>query len=320
MTRSQKPTRHWGRNFLAMLIAGTAIGVAHIHNDPMSIGGNPVARADTFSVATMSPMDTTPIQAPLETVEGQEQVPENPDVLRGIWAVKMVHDMLVRGVKQFQEVPDYTATMFKQERVGGTLTDGQQIEMKIKHEPFSVYMKWLSGDRGRQLIYVDGENDGNFLVQPGGIKGRLTGVIALDPNGSLALSESRHPVTNIGLLELAKLILQYQERDLERGEGFKAEIHDNQQYEGRDCYLVRCEYDSPEINSEYRKSVFFIDKELSLPVCVKNYTWVRDADPEKLDEESLIEFYAYTNIEFSQELTTADFDATNRKYRLRVRR
>lgn len=320
MTRSAKPTRHWGRNFLAMLIAGTAIGVAHIHNDPMSIGGNPVARADTFSMATMTPMDTTPVEAPLEVGEKPTEVQENPNILRGIWSLKMVNSMLKRGIKQFKDVPHYTATMYKQERVAGTLTDGQQIEMKVKHEPFSVYMNWLSGDRGRQLIYVDGENDGNLLVQPGGIKGRLTGVISLDPEGALALSESRHPVTNIGILSLAELILQYQEKDLERGEGFVAELHDNQQYEGRDCYLVRCEYKSPEFNEDYRKSVIYIDKELSLPVCVKNFTWVRDADPEKIDEESLVEFYAYTNIEFNQELTTADFDATNRKYRLRVRR
>ena len=86
----------------------------------------------------------------------------------------------------------------------------KQSTPKIRHEPFSVYMKWLSGDRGRQLIYVDGQNDGKLLVQPGGIKGRLTGVLSLDPSGTLAMSDSRYPIQTAGLLALAKTILEHQ--------------------------------------------------------------------------------------------------------------
>ena len=57
-----------------------------------------------------------------------------------------------------------------------------------------------------------------------------------------------------------------------------------------------------------------------MPLCVKNYTWVRDANPETLDEDSLVEFYAYTDLKVRQDLAGDDFDQNNRKYRLRVKR
>jgi hypothetical protein len=70
----------------------------------------------------------------------------------------------------------------------------------------------------------------------------------------------------------------------------------------------------------YRKSIVFIDKELSMPVCVKNYTWAKDADPESIDEETLVEFYAYTDMRMEQQLGAADFDQHNKDYKLRVKR
>ncbi len=318
---SQKP-RSWGRNFLAILVACSAAGAAHVNNDPLSIGGSPSARAASTSAPTMSipPSPQMPSKIDGKTPHSEHDANiHDPQVLRGIWALKMVCSLMEKGSQAFEKVPDYTTNLFKQERVNGILADGQTIDTKIRHQPFSVYMKWLSGDRGRQVIYVDGQNDGNILVQPGGIKGRLTGVLALEPEGALALSDSRYPIQKAGLLALAKTILEHEKKDIERGTGFQCELRDDQMFEDRPCYLFTCVYDSPEINQRYRKAIIFVDKELSMPVCVKNYTWVRDANPETLDEESLVEFYAYTDMKISQKLADADFDQTNSDYKLRVK-
>jgi hypothetical protein len=245
---------------------------------------------------------------------------DDPNVLRGVWAVKMAAAMLERGCDSFAKIPDYTCTLFKQERIGGRLNDGQTIDMKIRHEPFSVYMKWLSGDRGRQLIYVDGLNEGRMLVQPGGIKGRLTGVLHLEPEGTLAMSESRYPIMKAGLLELARSILEYQVRDIERGTGFRCELRDHQEFEGRPCYLYQIECEGPEFCDVYRKSIVFIDKDLSMPLCAKSYTWGRDTNPETIDDETLVEFYAYSELRMEQQLSSLDFDQGNKDYKLRVKR
>jgi hypothetical protein len=181
-------------------------------------------------------------------------------------------------------------------------------------------MKWITGDRGRQLIFVDGLNDGNLLVQPGGVRGRFTGVMPLDPNGKMAMSESRYPITTAGLLALAETILQYQHQDIERGRGYRCELRDQQEFEGRPCFLYLIDYDAPEFNEVYRKSIVFIDKELSMPVCVKNYTWAKDVDPEAINEETLVEFYAYTDLRMEQQLGAVDFDQNNEDYKLRIKR
>jgi len=322
MRQTQRST-HFGRNFLALLVAGGAFGVAQLNLDPfgMSVGNG--ARGQAVAASRLSaPVPELPASAAQENIDhtaARPQGQEDPAILRGIWAVKMASALLEKGCDHFAKIPDYTACMFKQERIGGALGDCQVIDVKIRHEPFSVYMKWSEGDRGRQLIYVHGQNNGNMLVQPGGIKGRLTGVLTLEPTGSLAMSDSRHSITKAGLLELARTVLSYQKADLNRGTGFTCQLFDHQEFEDRECFLYLIEYDGQEFNKEYRKSMVYVDKELSLPICVKNYTWGVDVNPERIDEETLIEFYAYTNLKFSQELTAADFDKGNSSYRMRVK-
>jgi Protein of unknown function (DUF1571). len=332
MRHRQRSTHPFGKNVLALLVAGGAIGIAQLDVNPFRDRGSRVNRS-TAMASSINMTPTTPAlpigsgQQSSETPAGEHRDhslarPQREDdtaILRGIWAVKMAAALLEKGCDSFSRVSDYTANMLKQERIGGALGECQLIEMKIKHAPFSVYMKWREGDRGRQLIYVDGQNDGNMLVQPGGIKGRMTGVLSLEPTGSLAMSESRYPITKAGLLELARTVLSYQQKDLEAGKGFQCQLFDFQEFEGRPCYLYVMEYDSPESNKVYRKSMVYIDKELSLPICVKNYTWGKDVDPANIEEETLIEFYAYTDLKFDQQLTDADFDKNNSSYRLRVR-
>lgn len=333
MTRQRRFQRYPATNFCACLVACGALGLVHINSDPTAVGGSPLevsgrisppllSLPDTPSLPERRQVTTSGVSDSAERATATEEGPaEDPGVLRGIWALKMTSTLLRRGMKSFHNIPDYTASMYRQERINGVLGEGQTIELKMKHEPFSVYMKWLSGDdKGQQAIFVDGQNENKLLVQPGGIKGRLTGVLTLDPEGSLAMAASRHPVTQAGLVELARTILKYQEADLQRGNGFQCELRDGQMFEDRECYVFTCLYDSPQHNAEYRKSVVYVDKELSMPVCVKNFCWAKDAKPETLDEETLVEFYAYSDLVFTKKLNVADFDASNSSYRMRVRK
>ena len=61
--------------------------------------------------------------------------------------------------KNFDEnVHDYTATLIKQERIAGQLTPEEICFVKIRNQPFSVYMDFLSpaDKKGQEAIYVDG--------------------------------------------------------------------------------------------------------------------------------------------------------------------
>ncbi|WP_437185220.1 DUF1571 domain-containing protein [Planctomicrobium sp. SH668] len=325
--RQSKPLPNpYCRNFLACAVATGAFGLAQLNLSPFSIDG----RESNMSVASAAaprltpPPPSLPVQIAQDSTTPAPETPAaapqaDPTTLQGIWAIKMASTLLENGAASFAKVPDYTAKMCRQERIGGELGDFQVVDVKIRHEPFSVYMKWSEGDRGRQLIYVRGENNGNMLVQPGGMKGRLTGVLNLEPTGTLAMAETRYSIEKAGLLELARTVLSFQKADLNRGKGYQCQLLDNQEFEGRKCFLYHIEYEGAEYNEFYRKSLIYIDKELSLPICVKNYTWGVDVNPETIDDETLIEYYSYTDLKFTQNLTASHFDKYNQDYRLRVR-
>jgi Protein of unknown function (DUF1571) len=176
-------------------------------------------------------------------------------------------------------------------------------------------MKWTEGDKGRQLIFAEGQNDDKVLIQIGGVAGRLTGALAMDPNDPRVRAESRYPATCAGLLALTKIILSHHEMDLKRATGVTSEMRDGESFDNRPCFLTTLVYDSPTANPDYYKSLILIDKELSVPVCVRNYTWVQGQAPAQVDEDSLLEHYSYTGLEINTQLTDNDF--TKSKYRMR---
>ena len=79
---------------------------------------------------------------------------------------------LKSGRERFSRLPGYTATLAKQERIGSDLLEEITFGIKVRHQPFSVYMKWQSGDEvGKEVLYVDGTNEDQLLVRLGGIEG-----------------------------------------------------------------------------------------------------------------------------------------------------
>ena len=223
------------------------------------------------------------------------------------------------GIEFLRKMPDYTAQFVKQESVGGQLSNEQEIFMKVRHEPFSVYLKWLTEERGQEALYVDSENDGEMLVRSAGWKSKL-GTLSLPPDGSIAMSKARYPITRAGMLELALMIKEYHEQDLAVGNFNRCEQLADQDFDGRSCAGFLLEYKDTAGSPLYRKSVTLIDKEWSIPVYIKNYTW---PEPDQaalvdaaLDEATLIEAYSYSDIKFRLQLANSDFDRNNEEYRL----
>ncbi|HEX6983743.1 MAG TPA: DUF1571 domain-containing protein, partial [Planctomycetaceae bacterium] len=227
--------------------------------------------------------------------------------------------LLEEGVRRLREVSGYTAVFSKQEVVDGVLTERQTMRIKLRHEPFSVYMKWIEGKPGQELLYVDGQNDGEMVVRPGGLKGRILGVIKLDPNGGMAMRESRHPVTEAGLLRLAEKVLDYRYNESSWLDGYTC-TEDEAEVDGRSCHRFTIVYDSPNVRRDYRKSVIYIDREHLVVTKIENYGWPGETLPaDRLDTETLLEAYGYTDINFETQLAAADFSAANADYGLRRR-
>ncbi len=224
--------------------------------------------------------------------------------------------LLEKGIAFLQKTPDYTAQFSKQEVVDGELLEEQTMLMKLRHEPFSVYLKWMDYDVGREVIYADGVNDGNMLVHAGGWKARLP-AISVEPDSSLAMKEARHPITQAGLLNLAKTILEHHHADVSKQNITGCEQAADQSIGGRDCWCFVTSYRDAASSPDYRKSITLIDKEWSIPLFIKNFGWPNDdvvLSGEELDEATLIEQYTYADVKFRSSLTALDFDRANEEY------
>ncbi len=316
-------------NVLAALIGAMALGILLLtfHATPPGVGlDNSALAGPQLQVAAPSrPAGNTAAGTdPLAALSPAELNRQFHQAIHGSRLALRLHIALLElGKHRIENLPDYTATFIKQERVDGDdLQDLQTIQLKLRHKPFGVYMKWLEGgDIGREVLFAEGQYDEKMQVRLGGNKGKVLPVMKLDPDGSLAMKESRHPITEMGLLQLTELVLQYRKRDYEQKQGMRWEMLPDQKFLDHvcDCWVV--EYDTADVEKTYRKSITYIEREMSLPICVKNFGWPTEGmdvtDAAALDEATFIEYYGYTDIQFKDRLSDNDFDKKNGDYKFR---
>jgi hypothetical protein len=209
-------------------------------------------------------------------------------------------------------VKDYTATLVKRERVDGDLTEYEYMFTKIRHQPFSVYMYFLKpADKvGREVIYVAGKNEGNLVAhEEQGIK-KLIGPVSLKPNAPLAMQGNRYPITEVGIMNLTRRLIEVGESDRKYGE-CDVKHTPNAKVNGRVCTLVQVTHPVPRKNFRYHKALIYIDDELNIPIRFEAYDWPSQEGGQPI----LLEEYTYVNIKLNAGLTDADFDTRNPKYK-----
>ena len=111
--------------------------------------------------------------------------------------------------------------MVKQERIDGKLNEPEYIFTKVRHRPFSAYLRFLKPDelRGQETIYIAGPNGakGTMWGHGTGVK-KIVGTLKLDPTGPIAMSGNRYPITEIGILNLVRRLVEVGEKDIQYGE------------------------------------------------------------------------------------------------------
>ena len=213
------------------------------------------------------------------------------------------------SVAALQTVKDYTCLFTKREALSQRFS-AQTMQMKLRHTPFSVYMRFQGGTAdGREVLFVEGRNQNNLMVREANGPGALLGTIPLAINSPQVAAENRHKITELGVENLARKLVKQWQNEAQFAE-VKVEQFQDARVEGIACEAVRVTHVQPRKQFRFHQTVLYVNKETRIPVRVENYAWPRREG----DKAPLIEEYTYVNLKPNVGLTDVDFDRRNKRY------
>lgn len=207
-------------------------------------------------------------------------------------------------------IQDYSAILRKEERIDGELQEEEVAFVKVRHNPFSVYMFFLAPHKGRECLYVPGPNGekGVLHARDSGFRKKL-GVFELDPDGRLAMAGQKYPITKLGIRNLTTELITVASNDVNYGE---CEVRTLQTTIGtatdkRPVTVIEVVHPTPRKNFRFHKAQVFIDNELGVPIRYAAYLWPQNPG----EKPPLEEAYTYMNVKVNNGFTDADFDPEN---------
>ena len=270
------------------------------------LGGAMVRGAEESSPAATPPKAASDAKAALQSkpaadsqaaTQGKQPSPLDPDIA----------EAKQRLAEMEKDIKDYSFTMVKRERVGDKLLDYEAIYTRIRHNPFSVYMYFLTpaAKKGQQVVYIDGQNNGNLIAQPVGLAGKL-GPYHLPTTGLLAMQGQRYPITEIGFVNLTRRLIEAG-TDGETTDGVVVKHYDNVKVKaGSDPRITRLTeviHPVKRPQDKYHIARIYIDKERNIPIRFESYDFPKTpgGQPELLEE------YTYADVKLNNGFTDADF-------------
>jgi outer membrane lipoprotein-sorting protein len=216
-------------------------------------------------------------------------------------------------MQKMDTIKDYSAKMAKRERIDGTLSDYEYMFIKVRHEPFSVYVSFLGPARvkGQEAIYVKGRNDGNLLGHANGVR-KILGTVSLKPEGMLAMAGNRYPITEMGIRRLTERLIEVGEHDAQFGE-CEVKALPNTKINGRECVCLQVLHPVPRNEFTFNKAKIYVDSQLNVPVRYEAFEWPHEQGGEPL----LMEEYTYLDLKFNNGFTDFDFDVANPAYQFK---
>jgi len=210
---------------------------------------------------------------------------------------------LVEAEVAYDRVESYTAIFHKQQRIAGELLDEENIFLKFRKKPYSLYMKWVTEPyKGSELLYVVGWNKGRIKAHRGGFFGFV--VRNLDPNDPKLNENELRPVTSTGVGFLLQTIAINMRKAIKAGVLTLTNRGKENVY-GRDTQVMVI--DIPYENAEdYDGAQFVINQDVESKILLRIRVYDRDG--------RLVENYGYENLKLDARLSDADFDPKNPEY------
>ena len=212
-----------------------------------------------------------------------------------------------QGLPAIEKLKDYSAVLVRRERIRGKLSGYEYVFIKIRHQPFSVYAYFQApaAVKGQEVIYVAGRNQGDLLAH----KARLPATVSLHPDGLIAMNGRHYPLTEIGLVNLVRRLVEVGQQDLAHDE-CEVKYFMNAKVEDRRCTVVQIVHPVPRDVFRFHLARVFVDDELLVPIRYESYDWPREPG----GEPELIEEYTYLHLKLNNGFTDEDFSTQNPAY------
>ncbi len=211
--------------------------------------------------------------------------------------------------KSLEAVQDYQCLFIKRELLNGAIVT-QTMEMKLREQPFSVYLKCQEPNAGREILFVKGQNENKLLAHEGSGLKSIVGTVSLAIDAPQVRAENRHPITEIGMRNLIEKVIAQWEHEGQYGET-NVQYFADAKIGGVSCPAVECSHPQPRRQFAFHISRLYIDSQSSLPVRIENYAFPSAAG----QEPPLIEEYTYVKVQTNAGLTNNDFSSKNPNYK-----
>ena len=287
--------------------------------EPLETRGLPPALLrPSSSASSIEAVDIKPVEVlgsqPLEPAAaeiGHSEWPVEP--MTGEAAKNFMLDYMLQLQASLASVDGYSALFTKQERLKGILSPETKINLKVRHKPFSVYMRFLNQEEGREIIYAEGRFEDQLVAHNGGLARRILPRMKLDPRSTLAMANNRHPVTEAGLSNLVDKLVNYRILDLDDKH---ATTTLDRFRDADDRLWFRAQHDHTEYrpNRPFARAVVLFDPETKLPRRFEGYDWPESLECSPPEALLLGEAYTYDNLNLDPNFSDFDFDPANPEY------
>ena len=215
-----------------------------------------------------------------------------------------------------KNIRDYSCRLIKRERIDGELQKHHFIQVKVRCEqsrdgevvrPLAVFMEYLapSSVKGRQVLYVDGENNGNLLVRKGGHAFKYV-KLRIDPNGTAARRESNYAITDFGFDRIIGRLIETVTDDIKNdptAANTEVSHFRGARVNDRLCTHIRVVHPKPGEGLTFHRASLYIDDELHVPIRLTVHGW-----PEREgDDPPLIEEYTYVDLQLNVGFSDSEF-------------
>jgi len=220
------------------------------------------------------------------------------------------------------KVKDYSCRVVKQERIDGRLRPMEYIDAKARHEwrqngrlvhPRSLYLKFVAPESvaGREVLWVEGHNDGKMVVRRGGRRFHYI-TVELDPSSEAAMGQSSYAVMDMGLTGMVRGLIEVGLEDMKYGECEVDFFHDVK-IDGRPCMCIQVTHPRRRPQFKFHIARIFVDDEHPVPLRYEAYDWPESAG----ERPPLLEQFTFQHLKLNVGFSDAEFQRDYPEYGFR---